>query len=70
MLIRREETWGQLVYDTQEHRFFCVSNLKAKKVPYITKPIVLNCDLTFECNMDCLYCVAKDMKDFTYECDP
>ena len=67
MLIRREETWGQLVYDTREHRFFCISNLRPKKVPYITKPIVLNCDLTFECNMDCLYCVAKDMKDFTYD---
>ena len=67
MIIKNTETWGQLLYDTNEHKFCLSTNRDTELIPYITRPIVLNCDLTFECNMDCLYCVAKDMKNFEHE---
>lgn len=60
MIINRKETWGNLFYDTKNHIF----NYKLKKniseEPFVSKPILLNVDLTFNCNMDCVHCVAKD----------
>ncbi len=65
MLIKRIESWGYLEYDTNDHKFIRrINKLCDREIPYSDKPIVLNCDLTLKCNMDCKYCVAKDMKKF------
>lgn len=61
MIIKREEEWGIIKYDTVQHQFDYTQNKKLNEVPYVGRPIVLNCDLTLDCNMRCKYCVARDM---------
>jgi MoaA/NifB/PqqE/SkfB family radical SAM enzyme len=58
--IERKEAWGKLRYDTSQHRFSYIHTDEKDAIPYAEQPVVLNVDLTMKCNMDCLYCVAKD----------
>lgn len=60
MTVERKEAWGKLRYDTALHRFSCIHTDGKDAIPYAEQPVVLNVDLTMQCNMDCLYCVAKD----------
>lgn len=61
MKLKRQEGWGTLIYDTGKHEFIIIENEMKGSLPYINnKPVVLNIDLTFECNMNCKHCVAKD----------
>jgi MoaA/NifB/PqqE/SkfB family radical SAM enzyme len=60
MMIRRRETWGTLCYDTSCHRFSCVERAPGGAGPYPGKPVVLNVVVTYDCNLDCPHCVAKD----------
>lgn len=60
MIIERKEAWGKLRYDISQHRFSYVPTDEKDATPYPDRPVVLNVDLTMKCNMDCLYCVAKD----------
>ena len=62
MIITNLETWGKLLYDTTSHQFSYNIESDISEQPYVTKPIVLNCYLTYKCNMDCIHCVAKDME--------
>lgn len=67
MIISREEKWGVLSYDTKKHIFNIEEDENKDISPYIgEKPVVLNIDLTFECNMKCDYCVAMDMKNHNF----
>ena len=60
-MIKRKERWGEVIYDTKKHSFtFKKDNLDYDEL-YPTRPLVLNVDLTFRCNMACLHCVAEDM---------
>lgn len=61
MKITRKETWGDITYDTQTHTFDISVNRDIDEQPYVAKPVLLNIDLTFKCNMRCRHCVAKDM---------
>lgn len=61
MIIKRKEKWWHLIYDTNDHKFI-YKILNMKGIPYMTRPIILNVDLTFKCNMKCSHCVAKDME--------
>ena len=62
-IIERLESWGKLIYDTNKHRFMLTENEKKNSIPYIEiRPLVLNIDLTFKCNLNCKHCVAKDME--------
>lgn len=63
MIIRREEPWGEILYDTVKHRFSTHNNLDIDVVPYSKEPVLLNIDLTLKCNMDCPHCVAKDFDE-------
>ena len=60
MIIERKESWGNLKYDTSQHRFSCVQTNGKDAIPYAQEPVVLNVDLTMKCNMDCMHCVTKD----------
>lgn len=60
MTVERKEAWGKLRYDTSQHRFSYIHTDEKDAIPYAEQPVVLNVDLTMKCNMDCLYCVAKD----------
>ncbi len=60
MIINRKETWGNLSYDTKNHIFKYDLKGDISEQPFVSKPIVLNVDLTFKCNMDCVHCVARD----------
>lgn len=60
MIIEREEPWGKLCYDTLRHRFSYTPYENRNATPYAGYPVLLNVDLTFKCNMDCMHCVAKD----------
>lgn len=61
MIVKRKESWGELLYKIPEHSFeYSVLNDNAE-TPYPSAPIVLNIDLTFQCNMKCKHCVAKDL---------
>lgn len=60
MSIKREESWGNLFYDEKNHIFKYDLKRDISEEPYVSKPIVLNVDLTFKCNMDCVHCVARD----------
>jgi len=60
VIVERPERWGKLRYDTLQHKFSCVHTGEKNAIPYAHAPVVLNIDLTMKCNMDCLYCVAKD----------
>ena len=62
MIIKREEGWGILQYDTLKHRFSYVQNDGSDAIPYTQEPVVLNVDLTMKCNMTCKYCVTKDFR--------
>ena len=62
MIIKRKETWGIIQYDTSKYRFSYIQNNGKEAIPYINKPVLLNCDLTLKCNMDCIHCVAMDLK--------
>ncbi len=64
MNIIRKETWGIIKYDTSKHEFQYVQDKKLDEVPYVGRPVLLNCDLTLECNMACRYCVARDMRKY------
>jgi len=54
----------RIKYDIQNHRFVCEYQRSRDMVPYLTQPLVLNCDLTLMCNMKCTHCVARDMKRY------
>ncbi len=65
MIISRKEDWGKVEYNTVNHTF----NIKPTKefeknrqTPYVSNPLLLNIDLTFDCNMKCKHCVAKDFE--------
>lgn len=60
MIIERKEIWGKIRYDTLRHSFSYVQTEEKDAVPYADRPVTLNVDLTMNCNMDCLHCVAKD----------
>lgn len=60
MIIKRIESWGKLFFETKNHIFTYDLKRNIPEEPFISKPIVLNVDLTFKCNMNCLHCVAKD----------
>lgn len=64
MIIENRETWGVLKYNTKNSLFSYSLKPNTNQQPYVTKPIVLNCYLTYKCNMDCKHCVAKDLKDY------
>lgn len=61
MTVFRKEKWGRVCYDTDAHEFYCEQDPASSEVPYVARPLVLNCDLTFRCNMSCRHCVARDM---------
>lgn len=63
MIIKRMEPWGEILYDTINHRFSYKKNLDIDMVPYSKKPVLLNLELTLKCNMDCPHCVAKDFEE-------
>ena len=67
MIIPRQETWGKLMYDTKNHCFAYTHDGETEEQPYVSKPIVLNIDLTLNCNMECYHCVAKDMRNYIDE---
>jgi MoaA/NifB/PqqE/SkfB family radical SAM enzyme len=60
-LIHRTESWGTISYDLNRSQFFYKTNLEIEEQPYISLPIVLNCYLTYECNLKCIHCVAEDL---------
>jgi len=60
MIVKREEGWGKLVYDTSQHRFSRIQTNGKDAFPYALQPVVLNVDLTMKCNMNCMHCVTKD----------
>lgn len=60
MIYRRKERWGHIGYDTARHDFYLNVSGNSGSRPYVKAPVVLNVDLTFRCNMNCCYCVAKD----------
>lgn len=60
LTFRRKEPWGELAYDPSSHHFLLNKKDKQDFVPYSDNPVVLNVDLTMNCNMDCLHCVTKD----------
>ncbi len=64
MIINNIETWGKIKYDTKTHIFRYVSTKNLIYQPYVSNPLVLNCYLTNKCNMSCLHCVAKDLKQY------
>lgn len=67
MIIKREENWGILRYDTLKHCFSYVKNDKNEATPYIRNPVLLNLYLTMKCNLTCMHCVTKDfpqLEDF------
>jgi MoaA/NifB/PqqE/SkfB family radical SAM enzyme len=64
MILRRREKWGEILYDTKCHTFRYKVSDPATSNPYPTKPLVLNVDLTFKCNMICTHCVANDLADY------
>lgn len=59
-IVRRDQTWGVVRYDTLHHRFSYEENKPRSGEPYPNLPVVLNIVITRRCNMDCQYCVAKD----------
>lgn len=67
LILSRKESWGKLEYNMMNQTF----NIEKKDgergsiTPYVSNPIVLNIDLTFNCNMNCLHCLAEDMKNHT-----
>jgi len=64
MNLERKEGWGTLIYSTTKHEFKIIENDPKDALPYVeNKPIVLNIDLTFKCNMNCKHCVSKDMQE-------
>lgn len=63
MIIRRRESWGIIQYDTKMHRFLLEQYIEKDAVPYTNEPVLLNCELTFECNMCCKHCVSKDLRE-------
>lgn len=67
MIIERRREWGILRYDTSLHRFLRVHTNGRKSVPYADEPVLLNCDLTLKCNMNCKHCVSHDLKRETEE---
>ena len=64
MIISRPESWGCITYDTNNHFFDYEHDNGADKQPYVSRPLVLNVDLTLNCNMQCHHCVAKDMRKY------
>jgi MoaA/NifB/PqqE/SkfB family radical SAM enzyme len=60
MIIKREEKWGILKYDTLAHRFSREQANGKDAMAYTQQPVVLNVDLTMKCNMACFHCVTKD----------
>jgi MoaA/NifB/PqqE/SkfB family radical SAM enzyme len=60
MIIPRKESWGEIRYDTVLHRFCLVPRKPSNELPFVSNPILLNVDLTFKCNLECMHCVAKD----------
>lgn len=63
MILRREEPWGEIQYDTVKHSFSYNTNSEIDMVPYSENPVLLNLELTLQCNMDCSHCVAKDFDE-------
>ncbi len=63
MIISRKESWGSIKYDTKLHEFIINNKSSNKGIPYVLRPLVLNVDLTFKCNMACIHCVARDMEN-------
>jgi MoaA/NifB/PqqE/SkfB family radical SAM enzyme len=61
MIVERSETWGIVRYDTSTHTFSTGVERDIQEEPYVSLPVLLNVDLTFRCNMNCVHCVAKDM---------
>ena len=62
MIITRTESWGVIQYDTKEHRYEWKANSVELEMPIPSLPLLLNIDLTLQCNMKCVHCVAEDMK--------
>lgn len=60
MSIERIERWGKIAYDTSKHSFSLLHADCKDAIPYAQQPVVLNVDLTMNCNMDCSHCVTKD----------
>jgi MoaA/NifB/PqqE/SkfB family radical SAM enzyme len=61
-MLEHKETWGKVLYDTSSHRFITQVIPDIREQPYVSRPLVLNVDLTFKCNMRCEHCVAKDLE--------
>lgn len=61
MRIKRDHKFGQIGYNTSTNSFTYSLSKGFEKKPYPTLPLVLNVDLTFRCNMECVHCVARDM---------
>ena len=62
-MLSRKEGWGVIKYDTKNHNFILLENEYKGITPYLVRdPVVLNIDLTVDCNMDCDHCVAKDLE--------
>jgi len=64
MILSRLEFWGRIKYDTASQEFTYTQNKAFTEFPYVRKPVVLNCDLTLDCNMRCRHCVAHDMRRY------
>ena len=67
MILKREEPWGKLLYDTSKHRFWIDRSIDSRiqtngkdLTPYVLDPVVLNAYLTMKCNLNCRHCVTKD----------
>ena len=67
MIISRPEIWGKIKFDTISQTFSYAQSKAFNELPYVRKPVVLNCDLTLDCNMACLHCVARDMRRYCKE---
>ncbi len=60
VIMERTQSWGVIRYDTRNHSFSYSETNPRSGEPYASHPLVLNIVITRNCNMDCMYCVAKD----------
>jgi len=63
LIVKRQESWGEIIYNTLEHRFSIFKTNGIDAIPYVKEPILLNVYLTLKCNMDCQHCVSKDFDE-------
>jgi MoaA/NifB/PqqE/SkfB family radical SAM enzyme len=60
-IIHRVESWGKILYDIENARFQYQTNADTDQQPYVELPLVLNCYLSYNCNLKCIHCVAEDL---------